>query len=238
MTPSSAHWSASDCSGDLPPPTLIESVGHGIRQPLMAINLYGAALREQLGATPALSTVKQIQQAGASLQNLFEDLLLVSQLASSRLAVRLQSLPIGSLLNRLADQFVVECESVVLEPELLTLVVQDRTAAATLISTDPALFARLVFMLMRLFESVRPAGTRDQAQVLRLEADDGQVILRTLPADRQPVLFDLGVTPANDPSRNPHWVLACQLAQLLQLNLIWQTETVMSCSVRMAYRIE
>ena len=79
MTTSSAHWSASDCPGDLPPPTLIESVGHGIRQPLMAINLYGAALREQLVATPALATVKQIQQAGASLQNLFEDLLLVSQ---------------------------------------------------------------------------------------------------------------------------------------------------------------
>jgi hypothetical protein len=238
MTNSSAHWSASDCPGDLPPPTLIESVGHGIRQPLMAINLYAAALREQLVATPALATVKQIQQAGASLQNLFEDLLLVSQLASSRLAVRLQSLPICSLLNRLAEQFAVDCESVVLEPELLTLVVQDRTVADTLISTDPALFGRLVFMLFRLFESVRPAGTRDGAQVLRLEADDGQVILRTLPADRQPVLFDLGVMPANDPSRNPHWVLACQLAQRLQLTLVWQTETVTSCSVRMTHRIE
>ncbi len=237
MNSDKACVAASSGVPGVPPATLLEQVNPGIRQPLMAINLYCAALREQVAGTPAANTVQQIQQAGECLQNLFEDLFLVSQLASARQLIRRESLSVRALLNVVEQQFVLEYESVA-APQALTLTVLLNDVVARPINTDPHLFARLVLLIIRLFESIRPVCSQAYAQVLRLEAVAGHVLVQSAPADRQPALFDSHGETLNDPSRNPCWVLARQLAELLGLELLWQSETASVCCVRIAVRIE
>jgi hypothetical protein len=237
MNSDKACVAASSGVPGVPPATLLEQVNHGIRQPLMAISLYCAALREQVAGTPAANTAQQIQQAGACLQNLFEDLFLLSQLDGARRLIRRESLSIRALLNVVEQQFVQEYDVAAGSPPL-TLSVFQNDVVARPITTDPDLFARLVLLIIRLFESIRPVGSLPYGQVLRLEAVAGQVLVQSAPANRQPALFDSRAETVSEPSRNPCWVLALQLAEHLGLDLLWQSETASVCCVRIAVRIE
>jgi signal transduction histidine kinase/CheY-like chemotaxis protein len=78
---------------------------HDLRQPLHALNLFAAQLRDQIGPAERAHLVSRIDAAIGSMNELFNALLDISKLDAGVLAPDIAEFPVGHLLDRIETTF-------------------------------------------------------------------------------------------------------------------------------------
>lgn len=150
----------------------LAAASHDLRQPVQALNLYLAALQTEDLGDSAARLVQRLAQAQASLAGLFDTLLDVSRIDAGVVPVHLQAVPLGPLLQRLADEARPAAQARGLGLRLHL----PRQAAREQVLSDPALLERCLRNLLdnalkythrgRVLLAARPQGRGWRVQVL------------------------------------------------------------------------
>jgi signal transduction histidine kinase/CheY-like chemotaxis protein len=83
----------------------LAAASHDLRQPLHAVGLFSASLREVVRDDDARAIVDNISESVESLESLFIELLDLSQLEAGSLQIKIADFPIEPLLSRLRTRF-------------------------------------------------------------------------------------------------------------------------------------
>lgn len=113
---------------------------HDLRQPMHAIGLFLAALKEQVDVPEALRIVDNIEASVAAMSGLFNALLDISRLDAGVIEVQARVFPANRLLDRIRSAFTAQAEA----QGLKLLVVPSRV----LLHSDPLLLERIIFNLV------------------------------------------------------------------------------------------
>ena len=113
---------------------------HDLRQPMHAMGLFLAALKEQVVAPDALRIVENIEASVAAMSGLFNALLDISRLDAGVIEVQTRVFPANRLLDHIRTAFTAQAEA----KGLKLLVVPSRL----LLHSDPLLLERIVFNLV------------------------------------------------------------------------------------------
>jgi signal transduction histidine kinase/CheY-like chemotaxis protein len=131
----------------------LAAASHDLRQPLHALGLYLATLRDGALAPAQAEVAERMAAAHAALEAMFAALMDVSRLDAGALAPRWGLVPLAPLLRRLADEWAAEAEARGLR---LVLRVADDDAATV---TDALLLERIVRnLLANAFKYTRTGG--------------------------------------------------------------------------------
>ncbi len=113
---------------------------HDLRQPMHAMGLFLAALKEQLQTPDALRIVANLEASVAAMSGLFNALLDISRLDAGVIEVQARVFPAYRLLDHIRSAFTAQAEA----KGLKLLVVPSRA----LLHSDPLLLERILFNLV------------------------------------------------------------------------------------------
>ncbi len=118
----------------------LAAASHDLRQPMHALGLFAAALREQVNDESAAGIVKKIEMSVASTEMMFNGILDVSRLDAGILAPELRAFDLHPLLERLGSEYAPLAHA-----KQLTLRLRSRSAT---VYSDPALVERVLRNLL------------------------------------------------------------------------------------------
>jgi len=117
---------------------------HDLRQPIHALGLYVAALRQQALPPAPHEVVERMSRSVAALGSMFDALLDISRMDAGVVAAAPCAWAVDDLLHRLADEFAVTAA----DKGLRLAVRVDRRAGSLAACTDPLLFERVLRNLL------------------------------------------------------------------------------------------
>ena len=162
----------------------LAAASHDLRQPIHALGLFLAALKEMLHESEQLRILANIEASVAAMEGLFNSLLDISRLDAGVLEVQERVFPVNRILDRIRTEFTQQAET----KGLKLLVVPSRA----LLLTDPLLLQRVLFNLVSNALRYTDAGgvvvgcRRRGSRVLIEVWDSG----RGIPKDRQKEIFE------------------------------------------------
>ncbi len=162
----------------------LAAASHDLRQPIHALGLFLAALKNELHESEQLRILANIEASVAAMEGLFNSLLDISRLDAGVLEVHERVFPVNRVLARVRTEFTHQAEA----KGLKLLVVPSRA----LLHTDPLLLQRVMFNLVSNAVRYTDSGgvvvgcRRRNARVLIEVWDSG----RGIPQDRQQDIFE------------------------------------------------
>ncbi|MES2365584.1 MAG: ATP-binding protein [Pseudomonadota bacterium] len=162
----------------------LAAASHDLRQPIHALGLFLAALKETLHEPEQLRILANIEASVAAMEGLFNSLLDISRLDAGVLEVHERVFPVNRVLDRIRTEFTQQAET----KGLKLLVVSSRA----LLLTDPMLLQRVLFNLVSNALRYTDSGgvvvgcRRRDSRVLIEVWDSG----RGIPEDRQRDIFE------------------------------------------------
>lgn len=115
----------------------LAAASHDLRQPMHALAMYVATLKNQLHGHPSETTLGKVEAAVSAMQTMFYAILDVSKLEAGVVTPEISSIPVCSLLNNLHEEFRQEAVSKGLELRL-------HCKMDVIAKSDPVLLARIL----------------------------------------------------------------------------------------------
>ncbi|UCE31646.1 MAG: response regulator, partial [Burkholderiales bacterium] len=163
----------------------VASVSHDLRQPIHAVGLFVAALREQQHAPQAQALIERLERAIRGLDDLFDRLLDIGRLDSGRVTPNLSPFQVAPLMQTLESRFAALAEQ-------RSLRFRVRVVGQHAVRSDPALLTEVLMNLLSnafrythrggILLAARPRGDRVLFQIW----DTGEGI----DAQHQATIFD------------------------------------------------
>ncbi len=119
---------------------LFAAASHDLRQPMHALGLFIAQLRDKVASPDTLKIVEQAQASIEALGNLFDAMLDISKLDAGVLSPNVEDFPISSLLQRMENDFTPVASKKGLELRIVP--------SRLLVRSDPVLLERILLNLI------------------------------------------------------------------------------------------
>ena len=119
---------------------LFAAASHDLRQPMHALGLFIAQLRNKVAAPDTLKIVEQAQASIEALGNLFDAMLDISKLDAGVLSPNVEDFPIQLLLQRMENDFIPVASKKGLELRIVP--------SGLLVRSDPVLLERILLNLV------------------------------------------------------------------------------------------